>query len=85
MSIESFESPESTSIIRASYDSDTEVLSVEFKRSETTTMTYDYANVPPKMWEEFSMSESKGSFFGRFIRTLYSGTRREFDERHSSR
>lgn len=83
--IESFESPESTSIIGASYDTDTEVLSVEFKRSETATMTYDYAGVPPRMWEEFAASESRGSFFGRFIRTMYSGTKREFDERHSSR
>lgn len=68
----SFESPDSSSIVGASYDADTQKMIVIFKR-QSSTSTYLYEGVPAYRWADFTKAESKGKFFGTFIRPLYTG------------
>lgn len=69
---DSFESPSSSTITAASYDSGTETLSILFKR-KGGVKRYDYAKVNANLWAEFYQAESKGTFFGARIRPLYQG------------
>lgn len=69
---DSFESPESSTIISACYDSATETLSVHFKR-KSGAKRYDYPKVPAQLWAEFAQAESKGQFFGARIRPMFQG------------
>jgi len=67
---DSFESPESELVARASYDYGSQVLEIvlKLKGGEKTFLT---TGVPKTMWEEFRDSQSKGGFFNRYIRTMY--------------
>lgn len=67
----SFDSPDSTMIARAEYDPTTETMTVEFKRPGANV--YTYGSFPAKVWEEFEQAPSKGSFFAKHIRPLFSG------------
>lgn len=71
---ESFESPESSTIAAAEYNRETQTLSVMFKRKGNTQDRYDYPNVPEELWGRFVAAESKGQFFGSYIRPVYDGT-----------
>ena len=67
----SFESPESSSILSASYDPDTRLLTVVLK-----TGTYTYEGFPEAKWEDFVEAESKGKYFAHYIRPLFYGTKK---------
>lgn len=69
----SFESPESSSLEGASYDPSTRQLTVVFKDGKT----YDYPGIDPELWVEFMEAGSKGTYFMRRIRPLYTGRKRE--------
>lgn len=71
----SFESPESSTIERASYDPDTQTLTVEFKRApkDKTDTIYTYSGVSAETWEAFEQAPSKGTHFVKRIRPLHAG------------
>lgn len=69
----SFDSPDSASVVRASYDPRTAQLTVELKRTRGITATYIYDSYPSKEWIDFEAAPSKGKFFAGRIRPLYSG------------
>ncbi len=58
----------------AAYDPATNILYLNFK-SGTTTDWYMYLDVPLKVFNAFSISESKGVFFSKNIRTKYTATK----------
>lgn len=64
-----FDSPESSLILRGSYDPATLTLIVEF----TSGRVYIYAGVAPETWMEMQASESKGKFFNAYIRPFILG------------
>lgn len=57
----------------ASYDPDTRNLTVTL-RAGKVSKTYTYGGFPPSSWVEFYQAESKGQFFSRVIRPMFSGT-----------
>jgi hypothetical protein len=67
----SFDSPDSQMITRGEYDPTTETMTVEFKRPGANV--YTYSGFPPALWQEFEQATSKGSFFAKLIRPIYSG------------
>lgn len=69
----SFDSPESTSIIRADYDPDTNTVVAEFVDGRR----YQYPGFGLALWEEWLLAPSKGSFFHKRIRPLISGVKLE--------
>lgn len=69
--MESFESPESSTIVHAEYDPDTERLLVTFKH----TGSYVYQGVPRTLWDGFASAASKGGYFGSVIRPAFVGIR----------
>lgn len=70
----SFTSPESSSIGGASYDPDTQVLAVDFKRNPAIpSERYVFGGFPPEKWKEFMEADSKGTYFAKWIRPLFSG------------
>lgn len=71
--VETFESPDSSTIAKAEYDRSDNRLSVWFKR-KSGSPRYDYRNIPLALWEAFKEAESKGIFFSQQIRPVYDGT-----------
>lgn len=71
---DSFQSPESSTIVGATYDKDTQTLLVTFKHEN---MTYRYVGVPALVWGAFYQAESRGKFFQQRIRPIWSGVRVE--------
>lgn len=69
-----FTSPESSTIIEATYDPSTETLLVTFRHNNST---YAYARVPERLWVEWLHATSRGKFFAEHIRPLYVGTKRQ--------
>lgn len=71
----SFDSPESSVIDRAEYCPLTRTLKCYYKRSEKspTSRVYVFADVPLNRWMELVQAPSKGAYFNRHIRPLYSG------------
>lgn len=69
----SFESPESSSIVRAVYDPDTLTLLITFVRPAGQTITYRYTPFRFEAWVEFEMATSKGAHFNRCIQPFYLG------------
>lgn len=69
----SFESPESSAIIGASYDPDTQALTVVLRHGGGTP--YLYQGFPAVMWKEFLESTSKGTYFQQRIRPVFMGTK----------
>ena len=47
------------------------VLTIEFKSGAT----WEYENVPDKIFEEMKTADSKGSFFSRRVKGYYNGRR----------
>lgn len=71
---DSFESPESSTIVSAHYDGQTMI--VYFQRAANRDhQRYDYTNFPSELWERFKQAESKGAFFSAHIRPFYAGRR----------
>lgn len=69
----SFESPESSSIVQASYDPDTLVLTVQFRRDRDAPDIWVYTGIQPQLWTEFLEAGSKGHYFASRIRPLHPG------------
>jgi hypothetical protein len=69
---DSFESPESATIASATYNTETQMLTIYFRHGAG----YDYAAFPYPLWRDFTQADSKGSFFAARIRPLYTGRRR---------
>ncbi|GGC77346.1 hypothetical protein GCM10010994_39560 [Chelatococcus reniformis] len=65
----------SSAVTRAEYDPETRVLRIWFTGSEGR---YDYADVPPQVFEELCRAPSKGRYVNEEIRDLYA------TERHAS-
>lgn len=65
----SFESPESSLLMRGDYDPLSATLSVEF----TSGKTYTYAGVTAKTWGELLAAESKGKAFNSLVRPFILG------------
>lgn len=63
----------STPIWSIGYDSDFEILEIEF----TSGKVYVYREVPKDVWLEFFDSVSKGSFYRENIRGLYESYKAE--------
>lgn len=79
--ITSFDTPESSTVASGRYDETTGTMFVVFKDKPNPTSgeilfrEYRYDSFPPELWTQFAMAESKGRFFNRNIRPLYSGKR----------
>lgn len=65
----SFTSPDSATILSASYDPDTETMIIAFKHGKS----YVYNPIAAALWAEFEMAHSKGTFFAKRIRPIYAG------------
>lgn len=65
----SFESPDSASIEKASYDPKTETMLVTLRPGKT----YGYGNIPAATWKQFVDAPSKGKFFQSAIRPNHLG------------
>lgn len=59
--------PSSSNIDEATYDEDTQTLTVSFSSGST----YDYHNVDRAVWQSFKNAPSAGQFFQRTIRGFY--------------
>lgn len=59
--------PESSNITGFRYDSDSHVLTVEFKSGER----YNYYDVPERLFEEMKAASSKGQFLAQHIKGTY--------------
>jgi len=53
------------------YDDETESVFAEFKNGTT----YEYFDVPPRVWQRFNQSKSKGKFLWANLRTNYNYAR----------
>ena len=56
------------------YDPSTKILEIEFlpnRADSTGTSVYQYADVPPSVWEAFYRAPSPGSFFYKNIKGVY--------------
>lgn len=70
---DAFESPESSSIARATYDESAKMLLVGIKKGPNLTQEYVYSGVEPHQWAEFVTAKSKGQYFNTRIRPLFAG------------
>lgn len=59
---------ESSNIDAVAYDSDSETLYIRFKGGAE----YEYRDVPEFVYEGLLEAESKGKYFWRYIRNIYS-------------
>lgn len=66
MAVETF-IPRSSNIESATYDGDTQELTVTFVSGDT----YRYTSVPESVWHGFKHAGSAGSFFYRQIRSVF--------------
>jgi KTSC domain len=62
---------ESSSLRSLGYDRATRTLEVEFKHGGV----YRYEEVPPELWSELRLAESKGQFFQERVRDHFATTR----------
>lgn len=65
----SFDSPESSNILRAQYDRGQRILKVTFKRGAQST--YLAGGVPLDLWRDFACAASKGGFFALHLKTQF--------------
>ena len=65
----SFDSPESSTIIKAHYDSGQHMLLVTFVGDRT----YRHSGVSPELWKDFYEAISKGTFYNQHIRSQFAG------------
>jgi KTSC domain len=68
---------ESTTMRSVGYDQTNQVLEIEFQSGAI----YQYLDVPPAIHKELMDSESKGRFFNREIRDIYTSVRVDQRER----
>lgn len=59
--------PSSSNLESATYDPDTETLTIEFKSGTS----YDYMNVPPSIYRGLQGAGSAGEYFARHVRGRY--------------
>lgn len=69
--IECVDSPESSSIASATYDTETEVMVITFRAGRV----YEYPRIPRGVWDLYVSAQSKGTCFSHNIRPLYVGRR----------
>jgi len=62
-----FETPESGSILRFRYETETLTLEIEFKNGNV----YQYFDVPELVYQAFCQAGSKGQFFSQSIRGAF--------------
>lgn len=62
---------DSSMIDKIGYDPTASVLLVVIKNSDGTQTSYEYAEVPAKVFTEFLVDDSKGRFFNNRIKGLY--------------
>lgn len=60
--------PSSGALASASYDDQTQTLTVTFKNS---SQSYTYPSVPPDVWEQLTTSDSPGRFWRDSIKDQY--------------
>ena len=60
--------PASSAIAGASYDSDTQSMTITFKGG---AISYTYPRVPPDVWEQFQSADSPGRFWRESIKDAY--------------
>lgn len=65
---ETTEFPGSSNLASATYDPDSETLTVEFRSGRS----YDYFNVQPSTYRSLTLAGSAGEFFARHIRNRHS-------------
>lgn len=63
----SFDSPESSTIVRVNYDDESQIMIVEFKSSGQ----YHYFDVPLHVFEAMQNSSSRGQFLSQEIKNRY--------------
>jgi hypothetical protein len=64
--IDSFDTPESSTIVRVTYDSEQQILKVEFKNGD-----YVYYDVPEYVFEGMRNAPSKGQYLAQEIKGRY--------------
>jgi hypothetical protein len=62
---------ESTTLTHVAYDSDRQVLELEFRDRRI----YQYCGVPPEVHDALLQATSKGHYFNRYIRGRYAFSR----------
>lgn len=60
---------ESTSIKSIAYDAQTREMEVQFHKGDQRL--YHFYGVPPDVFQEFALSDSKGSFYHQHIKDRY--------------
>lgn len=74
--MEQFTAKESSNVGWARYNSETQVLEIDFRNSKgEKASTYSYAEFPPEAWAAFQAAESKGRHFAFAIRPKYKGVK----------
>lgn len=58
----------SSQIAAIGYDATTQTLAIQFMRKGLAAGIYNYGNVPQELYTRFDAAESKGKFFGEFIK-----------------
>lgn len=66
---DSFDSPESSTVVHAEYDKETRKMRVNFKHGTD----YFFDDMDPELWHDFVLARSKGSFFSSRIRPFFHG------------
>lgn len=65
----SFDSPDSSTVIGATYDKETRKMRVNFRHGTD----YFFDDIEPDLWRDYVMAHSKGSFFSSRIRPFFAG------------
>lgn len=61
----------SMAIVSIVYDRKSRILTVEIRNRNMTVSTYEYQDVPEKVYSDFLNAESHGSFYNKYIRFGY--------------
>lgn len=65
--MEWIDTPESSNIVRFAYDSQSQILAVEFKAGSV----YNYYDIPESIFEQMKAAPSKGQFLAQHIKGSY--------------
>lgn len=65
--MEWIDTPESSNIVRFAYDSQSNVLTVEFKAGGT----YNYYDIPETVFDQMKVAQSKGHFLAQQVKGRY--------------
>lgn len=58
----------SSQMASVGYNAASQVLEIQFKNTRGDGSVYQYTDVPPKIYDGFMQSESKGKYFGAHIK-----------------